>query len=209
MSAALDALVAEVRACDLCSARLPLGPKPVLQVSPTARLLIIGQAPGSKAHNSGVPWDDQSGKRLREWTGLTDRIFYDPQFVAILPIGLCYPGANPQGGDHPPLLPCAPLWHPRLLPHLTQVRLTLLVGMHAQRHYLGAKGLLTDNVARFAEFLPLFPLPHPSWRVVNWMKQNDWFETAVIPHLRDKVAEAVGGGDLSTSEPQGDLGTPA
>ena len=181
----------EARACTLCTApQLPLGPKPILQASPSARVLIVGQAPGTKAHLSGIPWDDQSGKRLREWTGLTPEQFYDPGLVAILPAGLCYPGASPRGGDNPPIRQCASIWHPRIMPHLTEIRLTLLVGMYAQGLYLKDSKSLSERVRSYPE-CPLLPLPHPSWRVAGWMQRNPWFETDILPRLKERVAQAL------------------
>ena len=162
-----DQLLARIRGCRLCT-DLPLGPNPVLRARSTARLLIVGQAPGTKVHQSGVPWSDRSGDRLRYWTGLDSATFNDCTRVAILPIGLCYPGRHPKGGDAPPRPECAPLWHERLMHAMPEIRLTLLVGFHAQTYALG-RGSLTTRVRGFAEYLPArFPLPHPSWRVAGW-----------------------------------------
>lgn len=162
-----------------------------MQASASARLLIIGQAPGTKAHASGVPWDDQSGKRLREWTGLSEARFYDERAVAIVPAGLCYPGAVPGGGDNPPDPVCAPLWHKRILPLLRDVQLTLLVGLYAQRLFLSGRMPLGETVRLHPEDSPFVPLPHPSWRVVGWMKKNSWFETQTLPRLRARVKRAL------------------
>jgi len=182
---------AAARTCTLCADRLPLGPRPVLRVSPSARLLIIGQAPGTKVHASGIPWNDPSGIRLRQWLQMDEAVFYDETKVAILPIGLCYPGVLSKGGDKPPMPVCAPTWHPRIIPALTNIRLTLLVGCYAQDFYLG-KGAMTPRVAAFRSFLPRFlPLPHPSWRTVGWERRNPWFTTDLLPDLRARVAEAV------------------
>lgn len=190
MSAALDALAAEARACTRC-ADLPLGPRPVLRVSATARLLIVGQAPGTKVHASGIPWDDASGDRLREWLGMDRAAFYDAARIAIIPTGLCYPGRLPNGGDAPPRAGCAAHWHPRLVPLLTGLRLTLLVGSYAQAFALG-RGDMTTRVRDFRLHLPSrFPLPHPSWRTVGWEKRNPWFTTDVLPALRAAVAAAL------------------
>jgi uracil-DNA glycosylase len=156
--------------------------------------LIIGQAPGSKVHRSGVPWDDASGDRLREWLKLDRSAFYDAARVAILPIGFCYPGAGKNGGDQPPRPKCAPLWHERLLKHLPDLQLTLLVGQYAHRHYLEAarKGSLTETVEAFSEYGPrFFPLPHPSWRSPIWMRKHPWFEQVVIPELRTAVRNLI------------------
>jgi uracil-DNA glycosylase len=186
----LKQLLRDVRACQICAATLPFGPRPVLQLASSARLVIIGQAPGSKVHQSGVPWDDASGDRLRDWLGLDRSVFYDAARVAIMPMGFCYPGAGQSGGDKPPRPECAPLWHERLLGFLPDVRLTLLIGQYAQRYYLASKrkDSLTDTVRAFSEYAPrFFPLPHPSWRSVVWMRNHPWFEEAVIPQLRKAV----------------------
>jgi uracil-DNA glycosylase len=186
----LDTLLAEIAACQACSAVLPLGPRPVLQISPTARILVASQAPGTKVHNSGVPFSDPSGDRLREWMGVSDEEFYDPSRVAIVPMGLCYPGRG-TSGDAPPRPECAPLWRTRVMAQLRELRLTLLVGSHAQIERLG-KGAMTERVRNFREHLPaVLPLPHPSWRSQVWMKRNPWFEAEVIPALRQAVREAL------------------
>lgn len=183
----LEALLGDVRACKLCEAALPFGPRPVIQLAGSAKVLIIGQAPGRKVHESGIPWNDASGERLRDWLGLDRPTFYDKTRVAILPIGFCYPGADETGGDKPPRQECAPHWHARLLERLTDVQLTLLVGQYAQRYYLRpkAKTSMTETVGKFSEYGPqFFPLPHPSWRSVIWMRKHQWFEEKVIPQLR-------------------------
>ena len=185
-------MVAEARACALCADRLPLGPRPILRASVTARILIISQAPGTKAHLSGVPFNDSSGVRLRAWLGMDDATFYDDSRVAILPMGLCYPGVLPKGGDKPPMTVCSPTWHPRVIPLLAGVRLTLLVGGYAQAAYLG-KGAMTARVQAFSDHLPRFmPLPHPSWRTVGWEKRNPWFAFEVLPHLKRLVEKSLG-----------------
>lgn len=185
-------LLAEIAACRACARHLPHDPRPVVQLAPEARLLIIGQAPGSRVHASGIAWDDRSGDRLRDWTGLDRATFYDPARVAMVPMGFCYPGKGPSA-DLPPRPECAPLWHARALAALPRVRLTLLVGSHAQRHYLGAKaGTLTDAVRNYRDVLPDFlPLPHPSWRSTFWMRQHPWFEADVLPDLRRRVQAAL------------------
>lgn len=186
--------IARVRACTLCAAHLPLGPRPVFRVSPTARLLIIGQAPGTKVHETGVPWNDRSGDRLRQWMGLDRDSFYDESRIAIVPTGLCYPGRLPQGGDAPPRPECAKLWHPVLLDLLPAVELTLLVGSHAQAHVLGKRrrATMTETVQSFAEYLPRFlPLPHPSWRTTGWQRRNPWFDSELLPILRGKTRETT------------------
>jgi uracil-DNA glycosylase len=188
-----DRLLAEIRACRVCAPSLPHDPRPVVQAGATARILIIGQAPGSKVHTSGVPWDDDSGERLRDWTGLSRTEFYDPAEVALMPMGFCYPGKG-KSGDLPPRKECAPLWHPRLLAAMPDVRLTLLVGQYAHKAYLPRelRGSLTEAVRRHAEAPGgLFPLPHPSWRSRIWMRRNPWFETEVLPVLRGRIREAL------------------
>lgn len=192
MSAGALELAAEAaRACVLC-ADLPLGPRPVLRVSATARLLIIGQAPGTKVHATGIPWNDPSGDRLRLWLGLDRAAFYDGERVAIVPVGLCYPGRLPGGGDAPPRAVCAPTWHPRLLPLMPRVALTLLVGSYAHTLVLGP-GQVGERVRRFRETLPrYFVLPHPSWRTTGWERRNPWFTEEVLPVLRERVGRLLG-----------------
>jgi uracil-DNA glycosylase len=183
------ALRAEVAACTVCAPYLAAGPRPIVQFSATARIVIIGQAPGARVHASGVPWADDSGDRLRAWTGLSRETFYDPAKVALVPMGFCYPGKG-ASGDLPPRPECAPLWHDRILALLPADRLTLLVGLYAQARYLprAAAGSLTQNVQAFRTFGPaLFPLPHPSWRSVGWAKRNPWFEADVQPALAEAV----------------------
>jgi uracil-DNA glycosylase len=193
MTATLDSILADILRCKVCEAHLPHPPRPVLQAGPSARLVIIGQAPGSKVQESGVPWRDQSGNRLRDWTGLDDATFYDPSLVALIPMGFCYPGAA-NGADLPPRPECAPLWHARLLTLLPKVRLTLLVGIHSQNYYLRdqAKATMTETVRGFAAYgTNFFPLPHPSWRSTGWMRRNPWFEAETLPALRLRVRAAL------------------
>ncbi len=167
-----------------------MGPRPVVQMSATARVLISGQAPGTKVHESGVPFSDASGERLREWMGLSEDQFYDTSRVAILPMGMCYPGRLPAGGDAPPRPECAPLWRARLLSQMPGLRLTLLVGAYAQVYALGP-GSMTERVRDFQTYLPkYFPLPHPSWRTRAWATKNPWFESDVLPELRLAVQRA-------------------
>ena len=185
-----ESLLAEVRACRACADMLPLGPRPVLQMSPTARILIASQAPGTKVHASGIPFDDDSGDRLREWTGLTKEQFYDARRIAIVPMGLCYPGRS-GGGDAPPRPECARLWRKRLLEQMPDLKLSLLVGTYAQDHVLGP-GAMTARVRNHAAYLPkYFPLPHPSWRSRIWTAKNPWFEAEVLPALRLAVRQAL------------------
>jgi len=189
----LTDLLAEIRACRLCAAHLPHPPRPILRAGQGARLLIVGQAPGRRVHETGIPWNDPSGDRLRAWLQLDRTAFYDETRIAIAPTGFCYPGTG-RGGDLPPRPKCAPLWHPRLWAALPGIRLTLLVGAYAQAYYLGAdrKPTLTATVAAWAEYLPArFPLPHPSPRNGAWLKRNPWFEADVIPALRERVAAVL------------------
>lgn len=184
------ALLDRARACTQCAAHLPLGPRPVFRLDERARLLIVGQAPGTKVHETGIPWNDPSGDRLRGWLAMDREAFYDTRNIAILPTGLCYPGRLPQGGDAPPRPECAPLWHPPLRARLPNVRLTLLVGSYAQAYYLGARRreTMTETVRAWRAYLPDFlPLPHPSWRTIGWAKRNPWFEEEVVPALRKRV----------------------
>ncbi|NUT16854.1 MAG: uracil-DNA glycosylase family protein [Cupriavidus sp.] len=187
--ATLDALLTEVRACRACAQHLPLGPRPVVRAGAGARILIVGQAPGTRVHETGIPWNDASGERLRLWLGVDDATFCDASQFAIIPMGLCYPGRG-KGGDNPPRPECAPLWMDRLLAQLPSIALTLLVGQYAQRHFLGArrKPTLTETVRAWQDYAPGFiPLPHPSPRNQPWFKQHPWFESEVLPMLRERV----------------------
>lgn len=191
----LPALLRAVRACCVCEAHLPLGPRPVLQLGAGARILVVGQAPGARVHGSGVPWSDASGERLRRWMGIEPSTFYDAQRIAIIPMGLCYPGRG-QGGDLPPRRECAPLWLESLLAALPRRELTLLVGQYAQRHFLGARRQrsLTETVRHWADFAPAFvPLPHPSPRNTPWFQAHPWFEQDLLPMLRSRVGALLGG----------------
>jgi uracil-DNA glycosylase len=185
--------VAEVRRCRICAAHLPLGPKPIIQIGARARILIASQAPGRRAHETGVPFADRAGDTLRHWLGLDRATFYDPEVVAILPIGLCYPGRGP-GGDLPPRPECSPCWHERLRAVMPAIRLTLLVGRHAQAHHLAARcrPTLGATVGAFRAYLPdHFPLPHPSPRNGPWLLRHPWFERDVLPALRAEVGRAL------------------
>jgi uracil-DNA glycosylase len=185
----------EIAACRICAEALGHAPRPVVQFSPSARLLIIGQAPGSAVHGSGIPWDDPSGDRLRDWTGLSKSEMYDQAQVALVPMGFCYPGKG-KSGDLPPRPECARQWHERVLAVLPSDRLTLLVGSYAQAHYLPEhrKLGLAERVRRFQEFLPdIFPLPHPSWRSTLFMRANPWFAAEVVPVLRREVGRRLHG----------------
>jgi uracil-DNA glycosylase len=188
----LATVAAAARACRAC-ADLPLGPRPVFSVSTTARILIASQAPGRKVHETGVPWDDASGDRLRLWLGMDRAAFYDEAAIAILPMGFCYPGRLPNGGDAPPRRECAPLWRARLIGAMPAIRLTLLIGSYAQTYALGP-GSVTERVRGFRDHLPrYFALPHPSWRSVIWERRNPWFEAEILPVLRQEVAAALRG----------------
>ncbi len=196
MTEDIAALLDEVRACTVCAAHLPLGPRPVLHISATARLLIASQAPGTKVHHAGISFWDNSGDRLRGWLGMDKAVFYDEQRVAILPMGMCYPGRLPNGGDAPPRPECAPLWRARILAAMPALRLTLLVGSYAQAAAAREEGWpvarMGDRVRDFARYLPrYFPLPHPSWRTGAWERANPWFQAEVIPALRTAVAQAL------------------
>jgi uracil-DNA glycosylase len=188
----LESLLTEVRACSLCVAHLPHGVRPVLQIHQRARVLIAGQAPGRKVHESGVPFDDASGDRLREWMGVTREVFYDPKQIAILPMGFCYPGTG-KSGDLPPRPECAPAWRNQLLGHLHHLEVTLVVGQYAQAYHLSkARSSLTETVRAWRSYGPnIVPLPHPSPRNNMWLKRNPWFEQELLPTLRLRVSEAL------------------
>jgi uracil-DNA glycosylase len=193
VSAELDDLLRDIRACRICEAQLPLGPRPVLAASAQARLLIVSQAPGARVHATGIPWNDASGRRLRDWLQLDEATFYDETRVAIVPMGFCYPG-RAGSGDAPPRLECRATWHPRLLPLLRNVELTLSIGQYAQAYCLGArrKPSLSETVRAWREYLPTqLPLPHPSPRNVGWFKANPWFEAEVVPVLRERVHDLL------------------
>lgn len=196
MTQSIEALLAEVRACTACATHLPLGPRPILHISATARILIASQAPGTRVHHAGLSFWDASGDRLRTWLAMEKPVFYDATRVAILPMGMCYPGRLPNGGDAPPRPECAPLWRRRILASMPALRLTLLVGSYAQAAEAHAQGWpaasMTDRVRDFRRHLPrFFPLPHPSWRTGIWEKKNPWFTADVLPALREAVAEAL------------------
>ena len=185
-------LLNDVRGCTLCGPHLPLGPKPILQWHPAARILIVGQAPGRKAHDAGVPFADASGERLRQWLGLTAEQFYNPQLVAILPMGFCFPGTG-KSGDLPPRPECAPAWRQALLKPLKQLQLTIVIGQYAQAYHLPtAQSSVTDTVASWQDYWPdIIPLPHPSPRNNIWLKRNPWFAEQLLPKLQARVKQVL------------------
>lgn len=190
----LAELAAKARACRLCAAHLPLGPNPVFRVSATARVLIVGQAPGTKVHASGVPWDDASGDRLRAWLAMNRQTFYDEGRIAVVPMGFCYPGVDPRGGDKPPRPECAPTWHGPLLSGMPNIALTLVIGQYAQARYLGSarRRTMTETVAAWRDMpAGVLPLPHPSWRNTAWLKRNPWFEAELVPELRRRIQPLI------------------
>lgn len=190
----MKSLLAEVRACRLCEDVLPLGPRPVLRASASARILIVGQAPGTRVHETGIPWNDPSGDRLRSWMNVDRETFYDEGRIAIIPMGYCYPGRNPRGGDLPPRPECARHWLDRLLAQLPEIRLTILAGQYAQRHYLAdrMKKTLTETVRAWREYFPEYlPTPHPSPRNTHWLQRNPWFEEEAVPALRKRVKQLL------------------
>jgi uracil-DNA glycosylase len=189
----LEALLKSVRNCRACEAHLPLGPRPILRAAATARILVVGQAPGVRVHRTGIPWNDPSGERLRGWMGVNEDVFYDESRIAIIPMGYCYPGRG-NGGDLPPRRECAELWLGQLLAKLPLIELTLLIGQHAQRHFLGSrrKSSLAETTGAWAEYGPAFiPLPHPSPRNTPWLKRNSGFESQLLPELRKRITEIL------------------
>ena len=189
----MQELIDEIRGCRVCAGILPLGVRPVIQASADCKIVIVGQAPGKRVHDSGIPWNDGSGRTLRKWLDVSDEIFYDPALFSIVPMGFCYPGKG-ISGDMPPRPECAPLWHSRVFGMFTGQPLVLLIGQYAQRYYLGKqyKGNLTDTVKKATDLLPgYFPLPHPSPRNQNWLKVNPWFQEEVLPVLRHQVRQRL------------------
>lgn len=186
-----EILLQKIRQCTHCRSHLPLGPKPVIRASDTARLMVIGQAPGTRVHRSGIPWDDASGERLREWMGTDSSTFYDESKLAIMPMGFCYPGKG-KSGDLAPRPECAPMWHADVLSTIPQIKLTLLVGQYAQNYYLSDKRNLTQRVKGFRQYLPeYFVLPHPSPRNNLWLAKNPWFEVEVLPNLKASIKKLL------------------
>ncbi|WOD45114.1 uracil-DNA glycosylase family protein [Hwangdonia lutea] len=185
----MDILLCSIRQCTICKAHLPLGPRPVVSAHPDSKIVIVGQAPGTKVHKTGIPWDDPSGKQLRKWLDVTDEEFYDEKKFAIIPMGFCYPGKG-KSGDLPPRPECAPQWHQPLFDELKNVELIILIGMYAQKYYLQkeAKKTLTETVRNYNEYLPKYlPLPHPSPRNRFWLAKNPWFDFEVLPELKERV----------------------
>ena len=189
----LPRLLADIRSCVVCAPHLEHRPRPIVQVGTTARIVIIGQAPGRRVHESGIPWDDPSGRTLRRWLEVTDEQFYDPDIVALVPMGFCYPGSAPSG-DRPPRPECAPLWHDAILQHLDPDGLAIIIGTHAQKRYVeGRKKTLTDTVANWADYLPSqVVLPHPSPRNQHWLTKNPWFAAEALPAVRSRVRDVLG-----------------
>ncbi len=187
----MASLLRRVRNCDLCKASLPSGPRPVLQIDSQARILIAGQAPGRRVHESGIPFDDPSGKRLRDWMGIDSDVFYNATQIAILPMGFCYPGTG-KSGDLPPRPECAATWRDELLNRMPELQLTLVIGRYAQEWHLPSlPRTLTETVAAWQDYAPsIIPLPHPSPRNNRWLKTNPWFEEKLIPVVRQLVAAA-------------------
>ncbi len=188
----MEDLLADIRNCEVCIEYLPLGPRPIVTAHPKSKIAIIGQAPGTKVHASGIPWDDASGKRLREWLGVTDAQFYNEEMFALVPMGFCYPGKG-RSGDLPPRSECAPLWHTSLMKQMPELELALLIGNYSQGYYLkDKKGGLTERVMHYNDYLPrYFPLPHPSPRNRFWLTKNPWFEKEVIPELQKRILEIL------------------
>lgn len=191
MSAAFDRLLKDIRACQICAEHLPHEPRPVIRVRETARVVIAGQAPGTRVHASGMPFTDPSGDRLRDWMGVDKDIFYDDTKIAIVPMGFCFPGLDAKGGDLPPRKECAPAWRDQVFAHLKQTKLTLVVGTYAQAWHLKGRTqpTLSQTVEAWRDYGPnIIPLPHPSWRNSGWLKKNPWFEAELLPHLRRRIA---------------------
>jgi uracil-DNA glycosylase len=197
MSDDLQTLIAEMRQCRLCEAEMQRAPNPVFQLSETAKVLVAGQAPGNLADTTGVPFNDPSGDRLRDWMGVTRDEFYDASRVAILPMGLCFPGYDAKGGDLPPMKRCADVWRQRVLDQMSGIDVILLVGGYAQRWHLGPRmgKTLTETVSNWKSHSSdhMFTVPHPSWRNTAWLKRNPWFEAGVLPELRRAVRSALSG----------------
>ncbi len=189
----MQKLLSEIRGCEVCKKYLPLGPRPIVSAHPQAKIAIIGQAPGTKVHKTGIPWDDPSGRQLRKWLNVTDEVFYDETKIALIPMGFCYPGKG-KSGDLPPRPECAPLWHNPLWKGMPNLELVILIGMYSQKYYLKnmSKKTLTETVKSYKEFLPkYFPLPHPSPRNRFWLTKNPWFDKEVVPELKSLVLSKI------------------
>ena len=185
----MEKILKEIKQCAVCKEYLDLGPNPVVVANPKSKILIVGQAPGKRVHESGIPWDDPSGVQLRKWMGVDESVFYDATRIAIVPMGFCYPGKG-KTGDLPPRPECAPLWHQALLEQMPSVELTLLIGQYAQKYYLGnaKKKNLTETVKNYKAYLPTqIPLPHPSPRNRFWLSKNPWFQESVVPELQKRI----------------------
>lgn len=192
----LQLLLSEIRCCRICENELPLGPRPALGCESSATILVAGQAPGIRVHETGIPWNDPSGNRLRDWMGVESDVFYDPARIAIVPMGFCYPGTNPKGGDFPPRPECSANWHEKLLSHLPNIRLTLAIGQYAQAWHMAGRTrkTLTETVAAWRDVAPdVIPLPHPSGRNNIWLKRNPWFAEELLPVLKQQVRQHLDG----------------
>jgi uracil-DNA glycosylase len=189
----VDHLLQKIRGCTICSKDLTLGPRPILRASTNSKILVVGQAPGTRVHQTGIPWNDPSGERLRSWLEMSSKEFYDESKLAIIPMGFCYPGKG-KSGDLPPRKECAENWHPELLPLMKNIKLTLLIGQYAINYFLGnrKKKNLTETVRNYREYLPkFFPLVHPSPRNFSWLKKNPWFDEELVPELRFYVNKVL------------------
>lgn len=189
----MQKLLSEIRGCEVCKPHLPLGPRPIVAAHAQARIAIVGQAPGTKVHQTGIPWDDPSGRQLRKWLGVTDEMFYDETKIALIPMGFCYPGKG-KSGDLPPRPECAPLWHEALFNSMRKLELIVVIGIYAQGYYLKERREknLTETVKMYNFYLPrYFPLPHPSPRNRFWLSKNPWFEEKVVPELQRRVSDIL------------------
>lgn len=189
----MDQLIKEIQHCTICKDHLPLGPNPVFNAHPNAKIAIIGQAPGTKVHNTGIPWNDPSGNQLRKWMNIDREQFYNPEIFAIVPMGFCYPGKG-KSGDLPPRKECAPEWHKKLFDAMPNIELTLLIGQYAQLYYLGNRKMknLTETVKNYQTYLPEFIVtPHPSPRNRFWLQKNPWFEKQVVPELQAQISRII------------------